>query len=290
MQIGVIGAGQMGHGIAQVCATNGNDVVLCDNSAEQLTKAEAQVKKSVQKLYAKGKLNAEEQEGGLSNIKFSSSLATMKDCELIVEAVSENEQLKQTLMQELDKIVNPAAIFASNTSSIPITRLATCTSRPAQVIGMHFMNPVPLMRLVEIIPTALTAQETQDKVVALASAIGKETIISKDYAGFVVNRLLMPMINEAFDALMCGVASAEDIDKGMRLGTNQPMGVLALADFIGLDTCYAIMQTLYRHLGDQRYRPSPLLAKYVEAGTLGRKTGQGVYVYEGAKPLRASPL
>lgn len=278
MKIGIIGGGQMGSGIAQVCAGKGLQVVLCDHDRQQLTKAKTSIAHSANKLQSKGQLTTDELNGCLNNIVYDNDQQSLVSSEIIIEAVSENTSLKTTIWQQLDKIVNRQAIFASNTSSIPLTSLATSTTRPQQMIGMHFMNPVPIMRLVEIIPSMLTAETTVQQTVQLATTLGKETVISQDYPGFIVNRLLMPMINEAFEVLLSGIASAEDIDKGMKLGTNQPLGPLALADLIGLDTCLAIMETLNNGLGD-RYRPSALLVKYVQAGRLGRKSGHGVYSY-----------
>ncbi len=279
-KVGVIGSGQMGSGIAQVCASFGLDVTLVDIQKVQLEKAQKGIQTSLEKLEAKAALPAGQSAQSISQrLKFEDSLAKLKDCDLVIEAVSENEALKTKIFKELDEITGKHCVLASNTSSIPITRLATATSRPDKVIGMHFMNPVPIMKLVEVIPGMTTSTEITSRIVDLAKGLNKEVSKSQDYPGFVVNRILMPMINEAFVALMEGVASAEDIDKGMKLGTNQPMGPLTLADFIGLDTCLAIMKVLHDGLGDTKYRPCPLLVKYVEAGYLGKKTGRGVYTY-----------
>lgn len=277
--IGVIGAGQMGSGIAQVAASSGFHVLLCDTQTESLKKGFAGISKSLDKLFEKGKLD-EHPPAILKRVQTTAQLHELKGVDFVVEAVPENEELKKNIFSTLDEILPKHVLFASNTSSLPITRLASVTKRQDKFIGMHFMNPVPIMGLVEIIRGHATSDETYNLTKLLSEKMGKTTVCSQDYPGFIVNRILMPMINEAFYALMEGVASATDIDNGMKLGTAQPMGPLTLADFIGLDTCYAIMKVLHDGLGDSKYRPCPLLKKYVDAGYFGKKSGQGVYSYK----------
>lgn len=277
--IGVIGAGQMGNGIAQVAAVAGFDVQLNDLSDQALDRARASIEKSLEKLVSRDKITAEARDEALARIVTTSSLESLSSSDLVVEAIVENEQIKFDLFKKLDQITPPHAILASNTSSISITRIAAATNRPHQVIGMHFMNPVPIMKLVEIIRGLATDDATYNTVRAVSEKMGKTTVLAQDYPGFIVNRILMPMINEAVYALMEGVGNVEDIDTAMKLGTNQPMGPLTLADFIGLDTCLAILEVLHTNLGDPKYRPCPLLRKYVDAGWVGRKSGRGFYTY-----------
>ncbi len=277
-RIGVIGAGQMGSGIAQVMATSGLSVTLMDTHGPQLEKARKTITTSADKLRSKNLLTAEQAQRA-ANIFYEESIEGLKSCDFVIEAVVENETVKKDLFSRLDMILPSHAVLASNTSSISITRLGSATKRPDRVIGMHFMNPVPIMKLIEIIPGMATSDLVLQNIKLLAAGLGKEVSISRDYPGFIVNRVLMPMINEAFFALMEGVASAEDIDRGMKLGTNQPMGPLQLADFIGLDTCLYILNVMYKGLGDSKYRPSPLLVQYVDAGWMGKKTGRGVFHY-----------
>lgn len=277
-QIGVIGAGQMGNGIAQVSATSGFKIVCFDSNKNSIENAKSTIQKSSQKLLEKQKLT-QDQIDQINKIKFTTNILDLAKVDFAIEAVSENEDLKKDIFASLDKLLKKEAIICSNTSSISITKLATATSRPDKVCGMHFMNPVPLMELVEIIRGMQTSDETFNTVAKLVNKLQKTCIESKDRAGFVVNRILMPMINEAFYALQENLAKAKDIDIAMKLGTNFPMGPLTLADFIGLDTCLYIMQILHSELGESK-RPCPLLIKYVEAGWLGRKTKKGVFNYE----------
>lgn len=278
-RIGVVGAGQMGNGIAQVAASVGFSVVMTDISTAQLERGLQTIATSCDRLIKKEKMTDAEKKAVLGRIQTGTSFDSLKDCELVIEAATENVDLKLKIFSELDRIVNPHALLCSNTSSISITKIAGATKRPEKVAGMHFMNPVPLMTLVEGIRGLQTADDTFKSVAAVTEKMGKVFIEGRDIPGFIVNRILMPMINEAFYALYEGIASPKGIDEAMKLGTNQPMGPLTLADFIGLDTCLAIMNVLHDGLGDSKYRPCPLLIKYVEAGWLGRKSGRGVYSY-----------
>jgi len=278
-KVGVLGAGQMGTGIAHIHAQQKYEVIVFDIDQEQLNKVVPGIEKSLVRQAQKGEVDNASIPTILARIKITTVMNDLADCDLAIEAVSENENLKLNIFRKLDEIVRKDAILASNTSSIPITRIASVTSRPDKVIGMHFMNPVPIMKLVEVIRGVATSAETFSEIIALIEKLGKEKAVSSDYPGFIVNRILIPMINEAAFVLYEGVASVEDIDKGMTLGTNQPMGPLTLADFIGLDTCLAIMEVLYNGMKDPKYRPCPLLVKMVEAGYLGKKSGRGFYHY-----------
>jgi 3-hydroxybutyryl-CoA dehydrogenase len=278
-QVGVLGAGQMGNGIAHVFAQFGFDVVLFDIAGPQLEKAVSTIRQNLERQARKGAIPESLISETMGRISVSQQMADLAGCDFCVEAVTEHEPLKLEIFRKLDDIVQPGAILASNTSSIPITKIAAVTRRPDRVIGMHFMNPVPVMKLVEVIRGHATSDQTFEVTAGLVAKLEKEMAVSQDYPGFIVNRVLIPMINEAIFALYEGIASAEDIDKGMRLGTNQPMGPLTLADFIGLDTVLAIAGVLYDGFKDPKYRPCPLLVKMVNAGYLGRKSGRGFYTY-----------
>lgn len=278
-RVGVIGAGQMGAGIAHVAALAGKTVVLADVSAALAEKGLAVVRKNLGRQVEKGKVAAESAEAALARITVSGEVAAFADADLVVEAIVENEGVKRELFARLDALMKPGAILASNTSSISITRLAAATKRPGSVIGMHFMNPVPVMQLVEVIRGIATSDETTAAVVAAAKEMGKTPVECRDFPGFVSNRVLMPMINEAVFAVFEGVATPEAVDTIMKLGMNHPMGPLTLADFIGLDTCLAILRVLHHGLGDDKYRPCPLLVQMVDAGWVGKKAGRGFYRY-----------
>jgi 3-hydroxybutyryl-CoA dehydrogenase len=278
-KIAVIGAGQMGNGIAHVFAAASFPVTMIDVAQDALDRGKATIEKNLDRQVKKGTIDQAAKDATLSNVTLATDLAAASDASLIVEAATENVALKYRIFSDLDKLAKPDAILASNTSSISITEIAAKTGRPEKVVGMHFMNPVPVMKLVEIIRGLATSDETTAKVVALSTALGKTPVEVSDYPGFVANRILMPMINEAVYCVMEGVGTPEAIDTVMHLGMNHPMGPLTLADFIGLDTCVAILEVMHDGLGDPKYRPCPLLRKYVAAGWLGRKTGRGFYKY-----------
>jgi 3-hydroxybutyryl-CoA dehydrogenase len=278
-QIAVVGAGQMGAGIAQVAAQAGLEVVLIDVIEGAAVSGKAKIAAQLEKQVAKGKLQAADKDALLARILPTTKVADAANAGFAVEAIVENEKIKTELFKSLDATLPREAVLASNTSSIPITRIAAATKRPDQVIGMHFMNPVPVMQLVEIIRGAQTSDVTYETTRALAVKLGKTTVVARDFPGFIVNRILIPMINEACFALHEGLGSAKDIDSAMKLGCNMPMGPLELADFIGLDTCLYIAEVLHKGLGDDKYRPSPLLRQYVDAGWYGRKSGRGFHQY-----------
>lgn len=276
---GVIGAGQMGGGIAQVAAASGMNVILHDISTDFVDRGMAVIAKNLQRSVEKGKLSSTEEKAILDRITPNIDMANMKSADFVVEAASEVEEIKFKIFAQLDEVCSPHAILSSNTSSIPIGRIASRTRRPDKVIGMHFMNPVPVMQLVEVIRALPTSDETYQTTIDLAGQMGKTPAEASDFPGFIANRILLPMINEAIYCLYQGVGDKESIDTVMKLGMNHPMGPLALADLIGLDTCLAILNTLHQGLGDPKYHPCPLLAQYVESGWLGRKTGRGFYQY-----------
>ena len=277
--VGIIGAGTMGNGIAQACAVCGLNVVMVDINEAAVAKGVATVAGSLERLIKKEKITSAEHDAALARIKGSTSYEDLKSAQLVIEAATENYDLKVKILKQIDAIVPPDVIVASNTSSISITKLAAVTSRAERFIGMHFFNPVPMMALVEIIRGLQTSDATHDAVQAMARALGKTPITVRNAPGFVVNRILVPMINEAFFVLADGLATAQDIDAGMKLGCNQPIGPLALADMVGLDVCLAVMEVYLSEFGDSKYRPCPLLKEMVAAGRLGRKTGRGVYQY-----------
>ena len=284
-KIGVIGAGQMGSGIAHVCAVSGYDVKLSDISADALAKAVSNIERNLERQVSKGKISAEDKHAALERITTGTDLAMFGDSDLVIEAATEAEEIKREIFKKLIPHLSPTALIASNTSSISITRLAAVTDRPAKFIGMHFMNPVPVMQLVELIRGIATDEETYTTVKDLTVKLGKKAAVAEDFPAFIVNRILLPMISEAVYTLYEGVGSVDGIDTALKLGANHPMGPLELADFIGLDTCLAIMHVLYDGLADSKYRPCPLLVKYVEAGWVGRKAGRGFYDYSKPVPV-----
>ena len=284
-RIGVVGAGQMGCGIAHVFALAGFDVHLVDISEEQLEQARGRIAENLDRQIAHGRITGDDKAAALGRIAMGTALEAFADCDLVIESVVENEEVKREIFKQLCPLLKPEAIICSNTSSLSITRLASVTDRPGRFMGMHFMNPVPVMQLVELIRGIATDEDTFRAVRELVETLGKTPASAEDFPAFMVNRILMPMINEAIYTLYEGVGSVKSIDTALRLGANHPMGPLQLADFIGLDTCLAIMHVLYDGLADSKYRPCPLLVKYVEAGWVGRKSGRGFYDYSGDAPV-----
>ncbi len=283
--IGVIGAGQMGSGIAHVCSLSGYDVRLQDIAEAALEKSMAGIAQNMDRQVKKERISEADRDSALGRIKTGTGMGLFEDCELVIEAATENEEVKRRILADLCPLLKPEALICSNTSSISITRLAATTDRPERFMGMHFMNPVPLMQLVELIRGIATAEPCFQLVRQVTESLGKTPVAAEDFPAFIVNRILLPMINEAVYTLYEGVGTVEAIDTAMRLGANHPMGPLELADFIGLDTCLSVMHVLYEGLADSKYRPCPLLVKYVEAGWLGRKAGRGFYDYSGDKPV-----
>ncbi|MFK7792463.1 MAG: 3-hydroxybutyryl-CoA dehydrogenase [Devosiaceae bacterium] len=284
-KVGIVGAGQMGSGIAHVCSLSGMDVVLQDLSLDKVEEGLATIAGNMTRQAGKGIIKDDEVKPALARITASDAYENMGDCDLVIESATEDETVKRKILAQLAPFIKPSSILATNTSSISITRLAASTERPEKFIGIHFMNPVPLMELVEVVRGIATDDETYEASRGFVANIGKQITVAEDFPAFIVNRILLPMINEAIYTLYEGVGSVESIDTAMKLGANHPMGPLQLADFIGLDTCLSVMQVLYDGLADTKYRPCPLLVKYVEAGWVGRKAGRGFYDYRGEVPV-----